>query len=1049
MIDHYNAFISYRHSERDIRVAHTIQSDLEHFHIPAKIRRSTGKKKIDRIFLDKDELGAASNLSADISAALEQAEHLIVICSNATKESQWVPREIAYFLRNHTRRQITTVLVDGEPEEVIPEILKYEDRVYRNPDGSEYTVRVPLEPLSCDYRLPRRKAKKEELPRLASKLLGCSYDELMNRRRTYMIRRLSIIFSLFLAAAIGFGAYLMYSRTQIRDNYRNSLRNQSVYLANESLYSLQQEQRILALQLALESMPKDEDDMRPVTPQAIRALTDSTLSYTTRDGLGIEDIWSYRMPDYIKKNDWELSSSGKALLAADKAGNVRVWDTSTHAILFDQAVGKRLKKATLLPDDKLLVVTTGEITLYRLGDGAVFWKEESKSPFCEAKPSVLSDDTILIATSDLKLHRLSLTDGSELAVYELPAEVDGFAMSVSEIRISPDEKKIAVKSVYDFTSQLMVIYDIPSGKAVSRSSTEYTSSFFWGDDTHLLIASIEKLLDSSYSIGYVPNVKTDRVDLRCYDPSSFTEIWNYDFTSTNVAVQSGFYPLPKNGAIAYFHANKADILQLTDGAQIASHNTNDPIILIQDPDGDGWPFYVTEKGILAFPSTTDSVSLYPYFTSNLQDAFYRSDIGFFVHSSNDYEILHYGLYVSDTSFTPLQPEKELSRFEKSWLDDKVLALITSEPADLFPGTAPEGETTVPVLSIANPSTGEQLHQIPLTDEKPIHSFRIQFIGTEGTHFYLGYPRSGNGYRVLEVDLDSGAVSEIDLAEGENVSQEFCTLDKGKLYYCCKGNADRLQLCTYDLLTKQITTYPVGDGTDYFSIRREPVILPVLHEVLLIGSEKSILVNTDNGSSRYLTLPDNWDTMWTAYNPAQNSFAFSDGNDIRLIRPDGGDDIVINCPVKPSGFSFYSDGKKGDPTLLLVAYSSGHLYRYNAETGELLGQSDLTWSSSIEPKAEFLNDPQNGLLYLQLSDTLDIIETDTWYEETSISRCLGYHSPTDRFYVYSHPNGSTYTVGYFNRYSVDELVQKAKDMLHDNEMPDSVKTEYGIEITKDE
>ena len=43
MIDHYNAFISYRHSERDIRVAHTIQSDLEHFHIPAKIRRSTGK----------------------------------------------------------------------------------------------------------------------------------------------------------------------------------------------------------------------------------------------------------------------------------------------------------------------------------------------------------------------------------------------------------------------------------------------------------------------------------------------------------------------------------------------------------------------------------------------------------------------------------------------------------------------------------------------------------------------------------------------------------------------------------------------------------------------------------------------------------------------------------------------------------------------------------------------------------------------------------------------------------------------------------------------
>ena len=172
MIEHYNAFISYRHSDQDIKVARTIQSDLEHFHIPAKIRKATGRKKIDRIFLDKDELGAASNLSADIADALERAEHLIVICSTATKQSAWVPREIEYFLRNHTRRQITTVLVDGEPEDVIPEILKYEDRTLTDPNGNEYTARVPLEPLSCDYRLPRKKAKKEELPRLASKRLG-------------------------------------------------------------------------------------------------------------------------------------------------------------------------------------------------------------------------------------------------------------------------------------------------------------------------------------------------------------------------------------------------------------------------------------------------------------------------------------------------------------------------------------------------------------------------------------------------------------------------------------------------------------------------------------------------------------------------------------------------------------------------------------------------------------------------------------------------------------------------------------------------------------
>ena len=55
MIDHYNAFISYRHSPEDIKVAEAVQRGLEHFHIPAKIKKDTGIRRIDRIFRDKDE----------------------------------------------------------------------------------------------------------------------------------------------------------------------------------------------------------------------------------------------------------------------------------------------------------------------------------------------------------------------------------------------------------------------------------------------------------------------------------------------------------------------------------------------------------------------------------------------------------------------------------------------------------------------------------------------------------------------------------------------------------------------------------------------------------------------------------------------------------------------------------------------------------------------------------------------------------------------------------------------------------------------------------
>ena len=90
----------------------------------------------------------------------------------------------------------------------------------------------------------------------------------------------------------------------------------------------------------------------------------------------------------------------------------------------------------------------------------------------------------------------------------------------------------------------------------------------------------------------------------------------------------------------------------------------------------------------------------------------------------------------------------------------------------------------------------------------------------------------------------------------------------------------------------------------------------------------------------------------------------------------------------------------------------------------------------------------GLLYLQLGNTLSIIETETWYEETSIQRCLGYHAPGDRFYVYTHPAEMIYQVGFFEHYPVEDLIKKAKDMLKDNKMPDEVKAEYGIEITEE-
>ena len=117
---HYNAFISYKHAELDNKIAAMVEHGLEHYHIPRKIQKKTGIKRIERIFRDTDELPITSDLSGTIAEALENADFLIVICSTNTCKSMWVEREIKLFLQNHTQDQILTVLADGEPVDVVP-----------------------------------------------------------------------------------------------------------------------------------------------------------------------------------------------------------------------------------------------------------------------------------------------------------------------------------------------------------------------------------------------------------------------------------------------------------------------------------------------------------------------------------------------------------------------------------------------------------------------------------------------------------------------------------------------------------------------------------------------------------------------------------------------------------------------------------------------------------------------------------------------------------------------------------------------------------------
>ena len=97
----YDAFISYRHTPLDMEVAKKLHRSLENYHIPAAVQKRTGKKKINRVFRDQEELPIGSDLDDNISAALSESEYLIVICSPRTPDSYWVCKEIETFIKMH------------------------------------------------------------------------------------------------------------------------------------------------------------------------------------------------------------------------------------------------------------------------------------------------------------------------------------------------------------------------------------------------------------------------------------------------------------------------------------------------------------------------------------------------------------------------------------------------------------------------------------------------------------------------------------------------------------------------------------------------------------------------------------------------------------------------------------------------------------------------------------------------------------------------------------------------------------------------------------
>lgn len=348
----YDAFISYRHTELDKFAAETLHRQLEAFRLPAVLAKKTrGKKKLERVFRDKDELPLTSNLEDPITKALAESEYLIVICSPRLRESLWCKKEIETFISLHGREKILAVLIEGEPAEAFPEELLFCEETVTLPDDSVETRRRELEPLAADIRgktkREMKKAMRTELLRLLAPMFSVSYDDLRQRHREQRLHRILTASLAAGAVCLAFGAVstamalriqgqkeqiqtqneeILSKTEEITRQNAALLEAQAQSMAEEALRLLEEGDRRTAVETAREALTDYDGIALPVTPTAMLALSRSLHVYDNSSTM--KPLYQIVTESLI--NQMVLSPDRIRLLTLEDSGCLTLWNLETE-----------------------------------------------------------------------------------------------------------------------------------------------------------------------------------------------------------------------------------------------------------------------------------------------------------------------------------------------------------------------------------------------------------------------------------------------------------------------------------------------------------------------------------------------------------------------------------------------------------------------------------------------------------------------------------------------------------------------------------------------
>ena len=1078
----------------DMKVAKRLHRRIEHFIIPKKLRIN-GKKKPGLVFRDQDELPTSGDLSMNIQNALEHSEFLIVICTPETRKSQWVLQEISYFLKHHDRDHVLAVLADGTPEESFPpqltaarhpgaDFLTGENLFSENPDMDhpEDSLSETIEPLAAniaaDTERRRSRLFRTESLRILAALIGCSYDELYRREQRYRAGKMAAAAGAVMAVAALVIGILLNRNAVIRANYEQSLRNQSVYLAEESINLLEGGDRLSAVALALEALPSDEKK-RPYVSNAEYALGCAAGIYVS-EGNASGLTGSGSLPHSTDIRGFWQNRKGDILCTVTSENMVTCWDTGrmkktwekklemSFSTSWGEIVGFYHDRDPVFRSDSRLYLMDGST-------GEAIWTknvsdltEDSFTSFYQAGFSQDTDE--LIAFTSSEIIRLDAADGEIKNHFQWPMiDIEGEEPSYtsSSARVSEDGKLAAVTITYgsypDSCCGIAVI-DLLDGSVsawyggLPDVDTYIPNTYVFPDSDHVIFITSDMSGSSSTTLMNSFHLQTYSSDiLNCLDLNTGKIIWTSEhrssFTGGNHVFLLDQETLDRP-VLAYGYANHLDILDPADGTVLGNTEFYSGIVSL-DSFNDRI-VCVTEGGQEGFldPEDPGTWVSKEYFVDQITQAEARAGNVWVLSGRNRSELIHYTPVTQDPSWQSVPIEWAEETNDNLFLEDEYL--ITNGCLALLDGDrllVSDGTQDCPVRELRLPQNDDILSRIRYYLSK----FRNGIL-------YLAF-RDAEGVGMLQVDPASLRYRTVRWQDDDRHLVTFHSPDEADSFYALcasyeketeKGGDEEdpsihLSVCVLD--DDMQITGEISLGT-FTGIRTAETLMWDGDIIYLYLPETEQTFRTDIRTGKTMLCPEELtaalEKCYTSDEEElyEKAVLSRDHRRMALETAPGSlcvfqtaDGSVCRIPEKLPDIltmTFTPDGQQ-----LLTLDSGGTLCRFSAKDGTLLGRTSVYRSGNLYTGDIFLwQFPDKDFCVLTADKYLNFISLRDWAVFAYVPNCFGYIEETETLPCYSYISQDR-GYGTFRRYTTEELQKYAQTILNGWELSPEQRLKYGL------